>query len=155
MKKLFLIALLFFCIPSFAFEIKPEFVNSFDWNENPRLLQETDSSCNDSSYKKNNTVPVHEIITSEATKRLCWQYQREKNGKSNFDRLEGIFANISEYDEHECKSLIGHSDKYSSNDPLISGSEFNDDPTGILRRDRWGWQVIFDWIQAKDFENIG
>ena len=126
--------------PSFAFEIKPEAHNSMEWNKNPELKREIDKNCEDDTcYKVFSSMPVHEIITAEATKSFCEHYE-----KTEHFRLWGLFNN-------ECNNLK-QDHEYSSNDPLISGVEFNDDPTGIMRRDRPNWLFFLDWIQPSAFE---
>jgi len=139
MYKFLLTFFVLISTPSFAFEIKPEAHNSMEWNKNPDLKREIDKNCEDDTcYKVFSAMPVHEIITAEATKSFCKHYE-----KTESFRLWGLFNN-------ECNNLKQEDHAYSSNDPLISGVEFNDDPTGILRRDHY--MFFNDYPNARLFE---
>jgi len=65
---------------------------------------------------------------------------------------EGIFVKKCAIYENDRNSFVH---ELSANDALLSGTEFNDDPTGILRRDANFWNLRNnDKIKALNFERM-
>ncbi len=126
-----------FSFSSFAFETKSEAFNSREWrNLCPVYKQHIDKDCESKNYLISETMPVHEKITFDATNEFC------SNHKNT-----GIFY-------LECLSLSkGWDGGISSNDSLFSGVLFNDDPQGLVRRDRYGIGAVIDWLGALIFNN--
>lgn len=124
MKSLiFLIASLasFYCS---AFEIKPQGSNSSDWindiNSINYLKERPCPQCEESLYKVFSSKPVHESITSNAVILLC------KNVNMDIENI--LYDKCANYIEN--RNNVFHD--YSANDALITGSQYNDDPTELL-----------------------
>lgn len=134
---------------SFAFEIKPVVSNSDKWLESgiPKYREKhQDQSCNGIFsgiwYKADNAYPVHEIITVNAARNFC-KYITDNN---IFGTKHHIFSLECHYicDEND-KSVkaCDKGKKSSSNSPILSGSFFNDDPTGRIRNEGSGlWSFV-------------
>jgi len=143
-KKIFLFVLMIilneYCL---AFEIKPVGFNSEKWinDHRPEYTDDTqDESCDGKFtgiwYKTFNANPVHEIITADAAKKYCNSYKyNESIHKENGKIRENIFS-------LECDYILGKKNRSSSNSPIISGSFFNDDPTGRIRDEGYGLLAI-------------
>lgn len=146
MKIIFLIVFLAVSISSAAFEIKPEGPNANVWKQPPESFNKNiEKSCGVTEYKVMEAMPVHEIITANAARRFCERIERKEN-------LPSIFYDASSTDWRECNDLL-HGDNHPSNNPLLSGSEFNDDPEGILRRDLPELEAVRDYLHASGFHS--
>ena len=119
------ISLIYFHV-SFAFEIKPEGPHAGSWSKgiyvpikdsSTEILHQSDD-CTIDGNKVSNSMPVHEIITTGAGRNFCSQHDC-------YDK-EGVFFK-------ECSDIF--SGNYgASNNPLLAGAIFNDDPESLMRR---------------------
>jgi hypothetical protein len=111
---------------SFAFEIKPEGPHAGSWSKgihvpikdsSTEILHQSDD-CTIDGNKVSNSMPVHEIITTVAGRNFC--------SKQDCCVKSGVFFK-------ECPDI--NSAHYgASNNPLLAGTIFNDDPESLMRR---------------------
>lgn len=140
MKKLFLLIIFIALIQdSGAFEIKPIGFNSEKWigeQMPPYKGDEQSDSCDGGVsgtwYKAFSAYPIHEIITVTAAKTYC---NSDNYNNSKSERNNNIFT-------LECDYISGRTNRSSSNSPIVSGSFFNDDPTGRIRDEGYGFIEI-------------
>lgn len=113
-----------------AFEVKAEGPNAGDWSAdlNVKLTKASSEispshvNCDSKTYKGVNSQPLHEMMSTSAVKQLC---STAKN-----DLLKGIFRNEC------CGKNCGINNKNygTSNNPILAGTVFNDDPQSLMRR---------------------
>jgi hypothetical protein len=138
MKATLLPIFLLICTSIYAFEIKPMGLSSYKGLMELDYSNRPSSTCEKTRYKVIDAKPVHEKITLDALKEVCDRYRPSIN--------KGIFYNkCSQFKYGTVKNI-------SSNDALLSGVQFNDDPTRILSRDNKSF--IDDVAKAKNFEDI-
>lgn len=129
-KLIFALISLIYCHVSFSFEIKPEGPHAGRWSKgiyvpiqdsSKEILHQSDDCIIDGN-KATNAMPVHEIITTEAGRNFCSQH--------DFFDKNGVFLK-------ECCDIF--SGNYgASNNPLLAGAIFNDDPESLMRRNHSG-----------------
>lgn len=149
-NAILIILIIFLSNNGYAFEIKPLFKDDSNWLKDSLEWNDDDYSknCDGRWYKLFNTQPVHEFITKNAILAFCIS----KSYQDSLKKANGCIRNNIFTNECSLKNGRLGNGNSSSNDPIISGSFFNDDPTGRLRREESGFcGKLVDYIKSITF----